>query len=174
MQLTDEQVTTLEVRNWKGIHLLHFAGSSCSQKVRILLAEKGIPWVSHPVDLARQKNTTPWFLGINPRGVVPVLVHDGVVHVESNDIMQYLDEEIPSPVAPFFPRDDAERQLVAESLALEGGLHTDLRTITMGFLAPAALAKKSPKTLEAYEKGAAPDPSRAKSDAASVQTCGGC
>ena len=35
----------------------------------------------------------PWFLGINPRGLVPVLVHDGAVHIESNDIIQYLDKK---------------------------------------------------------------------------------
>ena len=40
MQLDPEQVTTHEVKRWKGLHLLHFPGSSCSQKVRILLAEK--------------------------------------------------------------------------------------------------------------------------------------
>ena len=91
MQLSDEAVTTPEVKSWQGLHLLHFQGSACSQKVRIFLAEKGLTWESHPVDLLRQAHATSWFLGINPRGVVPVLVHDGVVHVESNDIMEYLD-----------------------------------------------------------------------------------
>jgi glutathione S-transferase len=38
----------------------------------------------------------------------------------------------------------------------------DLRTITMGFLAPASVARKSPKTLEAYAKEGAPDPKRDK------------
>ena len=47
MILADAQVTTSEVKSWKGLHLLHFAGSSCSQKVRILLGEKNLPWVSH-------------------------------------------------------------------------------------------------------------------------------
>lgn len=159
MQLEDTQVTTREVTSWKGVHLLHFRSSSCSQKVRILLAEKGLAWESHPVDLARQKNTEPWFLGINPRGVVPVLVHDGVVHVESNDIMEYLDT-LPSAVAPFFPQSDEERRVVKQSLDLEDSLHMDLRTITMGFLFPAAMATKSPKTLEAFESGGAPDPKR--------------
>lgn len=42
MQLSDEAVTTQEVKSWQGIHLLHFQGSSCSQKVRIFLAEKRI------------------------------------------------------------------------------------------------------------------------------------
>ena len=160
MRIPDEQVRTAEVKDWKGLHLLHFFASSCSQKVRILLREKGIAWESHPVDLAREQHVTPWFLGINPRGVVPVLVHDGVVHVESNDILAYLDEEIPSEAEPFLPRTDEERSVLQTSLDLEDGLHMDLRTITMGFLAPARLVQKSPKTLDAYERDGAPDPKR--------------
>lgn len=162
MQIPDDEIRTAEVKRWQGIHLLHFSESACSQKVRILLREKGIPWQSHPVDLLREQHVTPWFLGINPRGVVPVLVHDGVVHVESNDILAYLDEHVPSTAPRFFPLDDEERRVVRESLALEDGLHMDLRTITMGFLAPAAIARKSPQTLEAYEREGAADPSRAK------------
>ena len=161
MRLRDDQVRTEEVRNWKGVHLLHYQASSCSQKVRILLSEKGIPWTSHPVNLARFENTRPWFLGINPRGVVPVLVHDGVVHVESNDIMEYLDAHLPSTAKPFFPRSEDERRLGAELLELEDGLHMDLRTITMGFMVPRALARKSSKRLAAYERNGARDAQRA-------------
>jgi len=42
MQLDDAQVTNKEVKNWQGVHLLHFDASSCSQQVRILLNEKKI------------------------------------------------------------------------------------------------------------------------------------
>ncbi len=160
MRIPPEQVTTAAVKDWQGLHLLHFQASSCSQKVRILLREKGIPWQSHPVDLMRDEHVTPWFLGINPRGVVPVLVHDGVVHVESNDILEYLDREIEATAEPLFPRTEEEAAIARESLDLEDGLHMDLRTVTMGFLAPAAAARKSPKTLDAYEKDGAPDPKR--------------
>ena len=161
MRLPEGQVRTDEVRDWKGVHLLHFQASSCSQKVRILLSEKGIPWTSHPVNLARFENTTPWFLGINPHGVVPVLVHDGAVHVESNDIMEYLDEHLPSGAQPLFPRSEDEHRFVAESLDLEDSLHVHLRTITMGFMVPGALARKSPKRLAAYETNGARDARRA-------------
>jgi len=53
--------------------------------------------VSHPIDLPGNENFRPWFLGINPRGLVPVLVHDGAVHIESNDIIQYLEQKFPEP-----------------------------------------------------------------------------
>ncbi|MEM9730892.1 MAG: glutathione S-transferase N-terminal domain-containing protein, partial [Myxococcota bacterium] len=84
MRLPDPQVTTAEVKGWQGVHLLHFRSSSCSQKVRAFLAEKQLRYESRHVNLPRNEHVTPWFLGINPRGVVPVLVHDGVVHIESN------------------------------------------------------------------------------------------
>src|SRR5260221_2672724 len=86
VQLVESDIKTREVLDWKGVHVLHFMGSSCSQKLRVFLNLKGIPWESHHVDLMANENFRPWFLGINPRGLVPVLVHDGAVHIESNDI----------------------------------------------------------------------------------------
>jgi glutathione S-transferase len=160
MIVPDEHVTTREVTSWKGLHLLHFQSSSCSQKVRVLLREKGLDWVSHPVDLPRQKHVSAWYLGINPRGVVPVLVHDGVVHVESNDILEHLDA-LPSEAESFFPRSEAERAWVKENLELENGLHMDLRNLTMGFMMPRRLAQKSEKTLERWEREGREDPKRA-------------
>ena len=160
MIVPDAHVTTDEVKSWRGLHLLHFQSSSCSQKVRVLLREKGLEWVSHPVDLARQKHVSPWYLGINPRGVVPVLVHDGVVHVESNDILEHLDA-LPSSAAPFFPQSEEERLRVKEALEHEDRLHVDLRNLTMGFLMPRRFARKSEKTLRRWEEEGREDPKRA-------------
>jgi hypothetical protein len=72
VQLVDSDIKTREVLDWKGVHVLHFAGSSCSQKLRIFLNLKGIPWSRIP-SICWQRNFRPWFLGINPRGLVPVL-----------------------------------------------------------------------------------------------------
>jgi glutathione S-transferase len=41
------------------------------------------------------ENLTDHFLGINPRGLVPVLVHDGDVYIECNDILTYLESAFP-------------------------------------------------------------------------------
>ena len=97
VQLVDSDIKTREVLGWKGVHVLHFMGSSCSQKLRVFLNLKNIPWHSHPIDLPNYENMQPWFLGINPRGLVPVLVHDGAVHIESNDILAYLESKFPAP-----------------------------------------------------------------------------
>jgi glutathione S-transferase len=158
-KLLDEDIKTREVLDWQGVHLLHFIASTCSQKTRIFLNLKGIDWVSHPVNLGAQQNYAPWFLGINPRGLVPVLVHDGVVHIESNDILAYLDQAFPSPrlIA------DETRDETLGLLREEDDLHLDLRALTMRFVVPNFLAEKKPGSLETYKRtvgtvGGVPDP----------------
>ena len=145
-QLDEKEIRTREVLDWKGLHLLHFAGSSCSQKTRIFLNLKGVAWESHPVNLAAQKNYTPWFLGINPRGLVPVLVHDGRVIIESNDILAYLEEIFPEP--PLIP--DGKMAQAAALLKEEDDLHLDIRTLTMRFVFPEFMVRKRPAALTTY------------------------
>jgi len=43
----------------------------------------------------------------NPKALVPVLVHDGVVITESSDIIDYLDQHFPTN-PPLRPSDPAE------------------------------------------------------------------
>ena len=148
MELLADDIATKEVLEWQGVHLLHFRHSSCSQKTRIFLNLKGINWQSHHLDLAKQKNYEDWFLGINPRGLVPVLVHDGVVHIESNDILTYLDRTFPE--RPLIP--DALKLDIAKGLKQEDDLHLDIRAITMGFLSPKALVTKKTELIENYSK----------------------
>jgi len=102
VQLTDAEITTREVLDWRGVNLLHWHTSSCSQKTRIVLALKGVAWTGRLVSLPEGENTTAWFQGINPRGLVPVLVVDGAVHVESNDILRLIEERYPDP--PLIPK----------------------------------------------------------------------
>jgi glutathione S-transferase len=89
--------TNRSVLELKGLHLYHSAISNCSMRPRIVLEEKSIPWVSHHLDLLKGETHTPEYFGINPNGVVPTLVHDGVVIIESDDIIEYLDEKFPEP-----------------------------------------------------------------------------
>jgi glutathione S-transferase len=146
VQLADSDIKTREVLGWKGLHILHFVGSSCSQKLRIFLNLKGIAWESHPVDLPAHENITPWFLGINPRGLVPVLVHDGAVHIESNDIIQYLEKTFPAPrLIP--PGHETE---VAALLKHEDDLHFDLRTLSFRFVFAPPGPPKSAEVLKTY------------------------
>lgn len=81
--------------------------SPCAQKVRIVLAEKGLDWQKHHVNLQEKENLSPEYLKLNPLGVVPTLVHDGRAVIESSIICEYLDDTYPEP--PLSPADTWER-----------------------------------------------------------------
>ncbi|QGY80633.1 glutathione S-transferase family protein [Sphingorhabdus lacus] len=147
VMLHDSDVLTKEVLDWRGLHLFHFQGSSCSQKVRIFLRLKGIDWTSHHISLAKGEHVTPWYMGINPRGLVPALVHDGKVIVESNDILEYLEEAFPEPVLIPADRKEEMHRLLRE----EDNLHLDIRALTMRFVVPSFLAKKPESEIRKYE-----------------------
>jgi glutathione S-transferase len=73
--------------------LYHASHSTCSQKVRLVLHEKGLEFQDIKLDLAKKDQLKPEYLAINPNGVVPSLVDDGVPIIESSAICEYLDEK---------------------------------------------------------------------------------
>ena len=85
------------------LELHHAWDSFCSIKVRLCLAEKGLPWHGHVYDLMKFENLQARYLALNPHGVVPTLVHDGAAIVESTVINEYLDDAFPDP--PLRPDD---------------------------------------------------------------------
>ena len=90
-----------------GLVLINAPASTCSQKVRLLLAEKSLPWRDIRLDLRANEHLEPWYLAINPNAVVPTVVHDGRVVVDSSVINEYLDEVFPA--VPLVPHDPYER-----------------------------------------------------------------
>lgn len=81
----------------RGLHLYHAGWSNCSMRVRMTLEEKALSWTSHHLNTRTGEHITPEYFGIHPRGLVPTLVHDGDVWIESNDIIRYLDDTYPDP-----------------------------------------------------------------------------
>jgi glutathione S-transferase len=146
VRLAIDDIRTREVLQWRGTHLLHFPMSSCSAKTRIVLNLKQAVWTSHPIDLARSENVSEWFLGINPRGLVPVLVHDGEVHIESNDILLRLEELFPEPC--LIP--SASAAAIKEMLRHEDELHLDLRNLSMRFVFNPPAPPKNAEVLARY------------------------
>jgi glutathione S-transferase len=115
--------TNPSVKGLQGLHLYHADMSNCSMRVRMALEEKGLEWTSHHISLQKKENVTAEYFGIHPKGLVPALVHDGVVHIESNDIIGYLDERFPEP--PLLPASSAERDEVQGWLKIATDHHLD-------------------------------------------------
>ena len=85
------------------LQLYHVAGSSNSQRVRIVLLEKEIPWDDHQLTQSAELHTAA-FRAISPPGTVPALVHDGRSLVDSVVINEYLEDVFPArPLRPADP-----------------------------------------------------------------------
>jgi glutathione S-transferase len=94
------------------IELYHHGSSVCAAKVRLALAEKGLQWKSHYVDILKGEQFDPAYVKLNPKAVVPTLVHDGHPILESTVICEYVDEVFAEPsLKPAGPRDRAEMRL---------------------------------------------------------------
>ena len=117
-----------EVKELKGLHLYHFFLSNCSQRVRMALEEKRLAWTSHHVNLVANEHATEWYQTLNPNGVVPTLVHDGQVIIESNDIIRYLDEAFPE--SSLSPDGEAARQRMGELIDAASGIQSAIKVIS--------------------------------------------
>lgn len=89
------------------LELYHHGSSVCAAKVRLVLAEKGLEWQGHYIDILKGDQFDPAYLKLNPKAVVPTLVHNDFVLQESSTICEYLDEAFPNP--PLKPADPAGR-----------------------------------------------------------------
>ena len=66
-------------------------------RCRVALEEKGVQWTSRYVDLFKFDQMRPEYLAINPRSMVPTLVHDGKPVRESSVINEYIDAAFAGP-----------------------------------------------------------------------------
>lgn len=111
------------------LELYHHGSSACAAKVRFALAEKQLPWQSRYVDILKGEQFAPDFLALNPKAVVPVLVHDGAVIAESTVICEYLEETFPAnALYPPTPLERAHVRLWTK--AVDEELHPACSAIT--------------------------------------------
>jgi glutathione S-transferase len=89
------------------LKLYNFPQSTCSQKVRLTLWEKGLEFTDRPVDSTKREHLSDWYLRLNPNGVVPTLIHNDAIVIDSSVIMEYLDECFPDH--PLVPSDPVKR-----------------------------------------------------------------
>ncbi len=133
----------------QGLHLFHFDGAPCAQRVRFALGEKGLArgreerfdavtpsavaaedgrWVSRVVSLVKKDHMTETYAAIHPNMVVPALVHDGELYLESMDIIQYLDEAFGG--SPLIPRDEGRREATMSRVEQAKVLHRSIRFVS--------------------------------------------
>jgi len=79
------------------MELYHNNMSVCSQKVRLVLREKDLKPVEHHLNLRAGDTTRLEYLKLNPNGVVPTLIDQGVPIIESTVICEYLEDTYPEP-----------------------------------------------------------------------------
>jgi len=111
------------------LYLYHGTTSVCAIKARLTLFEKGLKWDGEILDLHRGDQHRPEYLKLNPNGVVPTLVHDGKVIIESTLIIEYLDEVFPdTPLMPTDPYERAQARLWMKKI--DDYLHAACSTVT--------------------------------------------
>jgi len=126
--------------------LYHSGLTTCSKQVRHCLREKGLPYESRYVELWRYENLSPEYLKLNPNGVVPTLVHDGVPIINSFCINEYIDDAFPHP--PLRPADLKERARMRYWAWTADEVHLSLARLTHQRMLKAAMSDLGPNDLE--------------------------
>lgn len=169
---------SLLVAKLKGVHLFHFDGAPCAQRVRFALAEKGLKrgkevrwnsygrntlassrnkWTSRKVSLIKKDHLSAEYSEIHPNMVVPALVHDGRLYLESMEIIDYIDETWQhNPLKPEDPDDLAD---VDDLVDWGKNLHVSVRYVSFnwGLGNLAKLKKDEEKRLAELEQDGSPE-----------------
>jgi glutathione S-transferase len=131
------------------LELYHHGTSVCAAKIRIALAEKDLPWEGHYVDILKGEQHAPEYLKLNPKHVVPTLIHDGRVIRESTLIGEYLDEVFPDP--PLKPATALERYAMRMwTKRLDEEVHAATAIVTYAISHRHAVIANGPEAVEAY------------------------
>jgi glutathione S-transferase len=131
------------------LELYHHGTSVCAAKARIVLAEKGLAWTGHYVDILKGEQFAPDYLNLNPKHVVPTLVHDGNVVRESTLIGEYIDDAFPDPpLKPAAPLDRVAMRMWTKRLDEE--LHPATGIVTYAISHRHAVIANGPAAVDAW------------------------
>jgi glutathione S-transferase len=138
--------------------LYHNGLSTCSQKVRLTLAEKGLKYDSQLINLQSGEQFSPDYLKINPKALVPTLIDGGRIYMESSLIIEYLDDAYPQPALK--PADATARFAMRTLMRnIDETQHPACSVITYAIGLRPIMLQKSPDELEKLIN-AVPDPVR--------------
>ena len=139
----------------------------CAIKVRLVLAEKDLEWEPVNLNLRAGDQHKPEYLKLNPNGVVPTLIHDDFVLIESSVVMQYLDEVFPNP--PLQPVNSKERARMRIWMKrVDEYLHPGNATLTYAMVHAGEMRSKSREQLEDYYRGI-PNPATRERQRAAIE-----
>jgi glutathione S-transferase len=128
------------------IELYRFPGATCAAKVLMALSEKGAPFEDR--EIAREDLASEGYRKLNPNGVVPTLVHDGAVIIESSIILTYLDDVLDGPALQ--PQTPLGRARVAHWLRLSDDALMSLGLATYAIAARQRFLGLTPEARQAY------------------------
>ena len=129
--------------------LYHHGSSVCAAKVRFHFFEKGLDWDGVYIDILSGEQFTDEFRAINPKAVVPSLVHDGRIINESTVICEYVD--LVWPETSLHPNDPFEFTKVRYwSKAIDEELHPACGDLTFVASHRHTLTKLGPEKLSEF------------------------
>ena len=128
-------------------------------KVRLTLFEKDLVWKSHLMDLSKGEQFNATYLKLNPRAVVPTLIHDDIVVIELTVINEYLEEAFPQH--PLRLPSAAARARMRLWTKRERLIHDAVDTVTTATVFRASEMEKSQSERDA-RVNEMPDPARRK------------
>lgn len=137
--------------------LYHFGPSTCSQKVRMVLVEKGVPFESRMVNLLAGEQHAPDFVKLSPDHVVPVLVVGDEALIESTQICEFIDDHYDGPALK--SDDSLQRYHAAATLRfVDTRIHGKVSGVpTHAILTRGLTSDRTPEQIQAY-LAAIPDP----------------
>ncbi|XP_063589423.1 probable maleylacetoacetate isomerase 2 isoform X1 [Penaeus indicus] len=98
--------------------LYSYFRSSCSWRVRIALAHKGVDYEYRAINLLKQEQVSDEYKKLNPLGQVPALIVNENTLTQSISILEYLEEAFPQK--PLLPKDLLKRAKVREVCEIIG------------------------------------------------------
>ena len=98
--------------------LYNYFRSGTSHRLRIALNLKGLKYEYVPVNLRTEQHLQIEFRALNPQGLVPALVHEDKVLIQSPAIIEWLEERYPTPA--LLPPDSDARARVRALASIVG------------------------------------------------------
>ena len=138
--------------------LYHNAISTCSQKVRLVLDHKGIDYQTKEIDLLAGGQHDPDYVKLNPNHVVPTIIDNDHVLIESTLINEYLDDAYPDiAMRPLGPVDRHAARMWTKKL--DDKVHPATGVVTFA-IGPRNALLQQPEEVREANIAAIPDPAR--------------